>query len=110
MLSLAVMIYLVARSVPRVGELITPSDKKSYLENWLKKVPWHKIDSLINSVGGKFLRRLKIIILKFDNLVSKYLNKFKAAENGNKEVLNPGIFENKIQEDNQNKTDDQIKL
>lgn len=104
MLSLAAIIYLVARAIPRVGELINPSDKKSYLEDFFKKIPWHKLDALISSWSEKILRKLKIFILKLDNLVSKYLNKFRTTEMLNKEAAKPDIFENKA-EDKQEKSE-----
>lgn len=93
------MIYLVARSVPKVSELVTPQTKKNYLENFFKKIPWHKIDSVLNSLSMKFLRRLKVVIMKLDNFVSNYLNKFKSAENNKKEILSQDILENKSEKE-----------
>jgi len=75
--SLAVIIYLMARSLPRVQEgegHVTLSD---YLEKWVAKLPLSKIDSSLNNRIEKFLRRIKVLVLKLDNSINRHLNKRK---------------------------------
>ena len=70
-ISLAAIIYLLARAVPRVRDedLITATE--SYFERLIAKVPVHKIDTWFGLVVAKFLRRLRVIVLKLDNLLHR---------------------------------------
>lgn len=75
--SLSVIIYLMARSLPRVQEgegHVTISD---YLERWVAKLPLSKIDNSLNKRIEKFLRRTKVLVLKLDNSINRHLNKRK---------------------------------
>lgn len=94
MLSLTVMIYLVARAVPRVSEAATPANKKDYVGKFFKKIPFDKIDTFLNSLTAKFLRKSKIIVLKLDNLISGSLNKIKTTNGNGKENSKPTFFSN----------------
>ena len=70
-ISLAAIIYLLARAVPRVRDedLITATE--SYFEKLIVKIPIHKIDSWFGAAVAKFLRRLRVIVLKLDNLLHR---------------------------------------
>lgn len=77
-LSLSVVIYLVARGVPRVsdepaGAVHVPSS----FDRLVSKLPLAKIDSIFNSFLEKFLRKIKVLIMKFDHLIGKWINKVK---------------------------------
>lgn len=85
MVSLGVIIYLFARAIPRVSEASVSVPKRDYVGEVLKKIPFQKIDNLLNSVAAKLLRKSKIVVLKLDNWISSHLHKFKPA-NGNKET------------------------
>ncbi len=95
MASLAVLVYLVARAIPRVSEMPTNTLKRDYVGEIAKKIPFEKIDAFLNSFAAKFLRKAKIITLKLDNWISGHLNKFKSAS-GNKE--NSKLLENSSEE------------
>lgn len=43
-----------------------------------------KIDAVLNGFLVKFLRRLKVLILRVDNALSRHLQKVKPEENGKK--------------------------
>ncbi|MDD5547335.1 MAG: hypothetical protein PHN74_00295 [Candidatus Pacebacteria bacterium] len=105
MASLAVMIYLIAKTIPRVSELATTSEKKGFLESFFKKIPWHKIDFFLESMGEKMLRKLKVFLLRIDNVVSKRLNKFRTADN-EKANFKPDIFggEKEVENKSENNT------
>lgn len=90
--SLAVLVYLVARVVPRISEMVVPTSQKNYLDELIKKIPLDKIDAFLNSLIAKVLRKAKIFVLKLDNLISGYLSKFKTKDNG-KEALSRDILE-----------------
>jgi len=69
MTSLAVVVYLMALAVPRVEE---GDDKKE--GNGLANLNLAKLDGILNSFKGKLIRRLKIVVMKTDNMLSKQLN------------------------------------
>lgn len=80
MVSLGAMIFLVARALPRISETLNVSKAKS---SWLGSFPFEKIDAAINSFIEKTLRKIKLILMKTDNMVSRQLGKFKKnSDNG----------------------------
>ena len=75
MISLGVIVYLVSVAVSRVPEpsaieVVKTADKKR-LGAFL---PLDEIDLKLRALKDKALRRLKVIIMKFDNFISKRLN------------------------------------
>ena len=86
--SIAFVIYLMARALPRVQDQTeTTGTKPDYFGQMMKKLPLEKVDSAVNSFLSKLLRKLKIVILKIDNLVNKLLNRTKKAEKNNNSLL-----------------------
>lgn len=82
MVSLGTIVFLVARTLPRITETETVNPPKRKI-NWFSSFPFEKIDEAINAFMEKFLRRIKLILMKMDNTVSKHLNKFKKNGNNN---------------------------
>lgn len=72
MLSLAVVVYLMAIAIPRVEET-----KAKNNNNGSTSLPLEQLDDFLNSVKDKLLRRLKIVVMKADNFISKQLKKDK---------------------------------
>ncbi len=72
MLGLGTVVYLIATTAPRVQDDHHFGDHA--IRNWVKKIPLERIDSFISGLTDKTLRRIKVWILKADNLVSKRLN------------------------------------
>jgi large-conductance mechanosensitive channel len=69
MLSLAAIVYLMALAVPRLEE--TEKKKNS---NGNASLPLEKLDTLLDGVKDKLLRRLKVVVMRTDNFISKQLN------------------------------------
>ena len=69
MLSVAVIVYLMAVAIPRVEETKVKNNN-----NGLTNLPLEQLDDLLNSVKDKLLRRLKVFVMKMDNLISRQLN------------------------------------
>lgn len=90
MFSLGALVYIMARAVPRVGERVNVSSPAKYFDNLIKRIPLEKIDGFLSALAEKSLRKVKIWILKMDNIVSNHLNKFKAVE---KKPLSQGILD-----------------
>lgn len=73
--SLGLIIYLLVRAMPRVIDAPAPSRPANFFDKLMGKIPVAKIDQNINSFFAKFLRKLKVIIMKIDNFVNDRLGK-----------------------------------
>ena len=85
MLSLGAVLYLMVRALPRITE--EPSEKKNFLDRWAHSDVPEKMDAAFNVFLLKFLRRVKIFVLKLDNMLSKELRKIKSEEHSAKPVI-----------------------
>lgn len=74
-LSLGVIIYLLARAAPRVGDSNEDINAPSKLDKLMAKVPVTKIDAALNSFFEKVLRKFKVVVMKIDNLLNARINK-----------------------------------
>ncbi len=74
--SLSVMVYLLARTLPRIDDSVTAKELSILKTHWLMAY-LEKFDEWLKIFFEKFLRRVKVWILKFDNVVSERLNRFK---------------------------------
>lgn len=77
MVSLGVMIYLIARAIPRVGDEFVESGGKSRLEEILNAVPLSKIDAATSNFIEKILRRIRLVLMRLDNTISGQLDRVK---------------------------------
>ncbi len=85
MVSLGTVIFLVARVLPRISETAPVSAPRAKA-NLLSSFPFEKIDVAVNAFLEKMLRKIKLILMKLDNTVSKLLKKFKKdGDSGNSE-------------------------
>lgn len=95
MLSLGTLIYLISRSVPRVTEINQSHPKRDYFGELMEKIPLEKVDAFISANLEKFLRKLKVVIMKLDNLVTKHLKSVRPAAGGEENKEKPSLFEKK---------------
>lgn len=86
MVSLSVVLYLMARALPRVVEEPQP-EKQGFLDRWAHSQFPEKLDVAFNGFLLKFLRKLKVLVLKLDNTLSKHLQKARGEENGKKPAI-----------------------
>lgn len=84
LISAGLIIYLLIRALPRVDE--KDIKEKGLIDKWISSGIPEKIDRIINSVLEKILRKIKVFLLKIDNLLSKRLQKIK-DEKSSKESL-----------------------
>ncbi|HDH31770.1 MAG TPA: hypothetical protein ENH26_03280 [Candidatus Wolfebacteria bacterium] len=85
MASLGIMIYLVARGVSRVSDTIDEgiqNNHKNVFDKFVDLLPLEKIDLMISEYFEKILRKIKLVLMKWDNIVTNYLDKIKKT-NGN---------------------------
>ncbi|MBI4119392.1 MAG: hypothetical protein HY456_00920 [Parcubacteria group bacterium] len=79
-LSFGVIVYLVARALPRVsGEDTHQPPKPSLLDSILMPVTLERADAFLNAILEKILRRLKILVMKADNFVTGRLGALKSS-------------------------------
>lgn len=75
-LSLSVVLYLFARTLPRVSDELEVKNELRFKEHWFVSY-LEKTDEWLKIILEKLLRRIKVWILKLDNVVSDKLGKFK---------------------------------
>jgi hypothetical protein len=85
MMALAVAVYIFSRAIPRIDDeaIVTESKNSLWWERTMKKIPLNKIDDSFDNFMEKTLRKVKIFLMKADNLVTGKLKGFK-SENGKK--------------------------
>ncbi len=74
--SLAIIVYLMASALPRM------EDEKGEEENGGSRrssLPLDKLDELLLRAKDKFLRKMKVVVMKADNLISKQLRSKKES-------------------------------
>jgi len=76
------IIYLMARAVPRVDDEISKPAVK--LDRLFDSLRLEKLDAILSNFLEKFLRKVKLFLMKLDNLTNNYLDKVKQTKsNGN---------------------------
>ncbi len=83
MASLTVMVLVAARAVPRVPE--ARAGHGAAVERWIRSLPLEQIDAFLHTALYKGLRRLRLLLLKIDNRIGRYLEKAKGANGGKNE-------------------------
>lgn len=74
--SLGVIIFLIGRAVPRLGEEEIKSEKK--LSRFFKSLPIHEFDAALAGFLEKNLRKIRVLLLRVDNGMSGFLQKIKS--------------------------------
>jgi hypothetical protein len=104
MLSLGTMIYIIARTVPRIGdevseEIIRPKTK---FDRLFASSRFEKLDVIFNNFVEKLLRKVKLLLMKLDNFTTSYLDKVKKYKLGDNSQKNgeekPSLFNNNSKE------------
>ena len=79
MICLSAVLYLMVRALPRIAE-DPAGESKGMLDRWAHSEIPEKIDIFLNSFLFKFLRKIKVVVLKLDNNLGSHLQKMKAKE------------------------------
>lgn len=77
MSSLAAIIYLFARALPRVNESSSQKQGGDYIEELLNRLPFEKADAFVSMTMEKVLRKTKVFVLKLDNILTTHLKNLK---------------------------------
>lgn len=84
--SVSVIIYLIARTIPEIDERDIVKEKKITTSRVSLMI--EEADDWIKALSEKGLRKLKVHILKLDNSISYKLNQFKKEEeNGERSII-----------------------
>jgi len=75
LISLGIILYLAARTLPRISEEDTSAASTPQPHRFT--IHLEKIDEWLKFFLEKFLRRMRVLIMKIDNIVSGWLNRFK---------------------------------
>ncbi len=78
MVCLGIVFYLTVQALPRIEE--TPAEERGFLERWAHSEMPEKIDAAFNNFLLKFLRKIKVLVLKLDNMLARHLQKIKPEE------------------------------
>ena len=73
---LAIVVYMLARALPRLSENGMSSPQNNF-DRFIARLPLARIDEALHLFFERVLRKCKIIIMKFDFLVSGYQNRMK---------------------------------
>lgn len=79
MLCLGTVLYLTVQALPRIAE--EPGDETGIFERWVRSGMPEKIDAAFENFLLKFLRKVKVVVLRLDNTLSKQLRAIGPKEN-----------------------------
>ena len=107
------MIYLIARAAPRVGDDIAHdiNGHISKLDKIFSHDRFEKFDAFFNNLVEKSLRKFKLLLMKLVNLTNNYLDAVKSYKNnGNKNngADKPSLFERQPEDIIEEKTDENM--
>lgn len=78
MLSLGVMVYLIGRGSQKIVSQESSTDNFHIrFDKLVAKIPFEKMDIFISAQFEKFLRKIKLVLMKWDNLLANHLGKLK---------------------------------
>ena len=69
-------------ALPRIEEV--PTEQKNFFDRWAHSEIPEKVDAAFNGFLLKFLRKIKVFILKLDNMLGKHLQKINPENKKNK--------------------------
>lgn len=86
MVSLSTVLYLLAQALPRVAE--EPEEDAANAQSWwIRSRVSERVDAVLDGFLLKFLRRVKVTLLKVDNAVSTRLERIKPENNDRKPAI-----------------------
>lgn len=107
--SLGIILYLMARAMPRLDERKEVVHASGWFDRVLSRMPLAKVDANVNSFLEKMLRKMKVIVLKVDNLLNQYLNRVR-RDNAKKAMITeekPQLFPKLTDTPNEEKKENQ---
>ena len=80
--SFGAIVYLLSRALPRVAEESenVVSGKPGVVERLMKRLPLQRMDAFFTSFSEKTLRKTRVLILRFENMVSGWIHKLRNGD------------------------------
>lgn len=82
--SLMIIIYIMARALPRMSEDEFKSRRTNVfwhrIKQWCAKFPLAKADHFVSRYIEKTVRKTKVVVMRIDTLLAKHLNKKSTKE------------------------------
>ena len=80
MLSVGLILYVIVRSLPRIGEAeLAPTQKRSIIERWVASEIPERVDVIVHGMSVKFLRKTKVFLLRIDNILTDVLKSMRSS-------------------------------
>lgn len=95
---LGLIIFLISRKIPQAASQLE-EENFFFQKSFLDKLPLEKIDQSLSIFLEKFLRRLRIFLLKLDAYFQKKIDSLKSQKSLNKEKLLLKTEEIHVEED-----------
>ncbi len=73
-ISLGVIVYLVAAAAPKIQDSDEALREGNFKARFGEIIPLDRLDTWLNATKDKWFRKLKVIVMKVDNFISKRLN------------------------------------
>lgn len=84
LISFGAILYIIAKTIPKIETDSDSIEKNGIIEKFIVSDLPHKFDYLLNFYTGKFLRKLKVLILRFDNYLTLKLKSINLNNNDKK--------------------------
>ncbi len=94
--SLSFAVYVLARALPRVTSEEDRAAASGRLDRIVAKIPFHKIDVQLTSFLEKLLRRVRLLLLKFDNFLSHHVRRLRASKEGQTNDKRSNLFGDEV--------------
>ena len=72
--SLSVIVYLLARALPRVPDDVVPA---SAFDKLVERLPLEQVDNALVSTFEKILRKVRVLVMKLDNTINRNLDQLR---------------------------------
>jgi len=73
--SASLVVYMFVRALPRVADIHEPPTIYDYFDAWMAKFPLHQLDGRLNMLLFKFLKRVRVVVMKIDNHLIRHLER-----------------------------------
>ncbi len=75
MLALGTLVFLFVRAIPRVEDEGGEKKRRSVFEKWLVSELPERADIYLSNLLAKWLRKVRVFVMKTDNLLGSHLKK-----------------------------------
>jgi hypothetical protein len=73
MLALGAMLFMIARTMPRITEDGPVEAKPTIVERLVMSDIPHRVDAVVSTASGKLFRRIKIVLMRVDHHLTERL-------------------------------------